>query len=170
MGTELAAFYLLRKIVVNTLKISYFNQGGLRLTDSPKNSILSFHLKIRNRLGFSSFEFQGFSSFEFQERQLLYKIDSQPQASADNTDPLSYPHWISTQVSCSLTCFMKAVSLIRKHYITSAKARLQSPAVSVKACVCVWLFIRVGSKTWLQSMLLSAIAQFHNLYQKLTKS
>lgn len=44
-----------------------------------------------------------------------------------------------------------------KHCITSAEARLHSPAVSVKARVCVLVFNCAGSKTWLQSMLLSAI-------------
>ena len=49
------------------------------------------------------------------------------------------------------------LKLRAKHYITSAEARLHSPAVLVKAWVCVLVFNCTGSKTWLQSMLLSAI-------------
>jgi len=41
--------------------------------------------------------------------------------------------------------------------MTSAKATLQSPVVSVKTWVCEWVFDREGSKTQLQSMLSSAI-------------
>ena len=38
-----------------------------------------------------------------------------------------------------------------------AKARLQSPVVSEKTWVCAWVFNRADSKTWLQSVLLSAL-------------
>ena len=41
------------------------------------------------------------------------------------------------------------------------KARLQSPAVSLKTWVCVGVFIRADTKSWLQSMLSSAIANSH---------
>ena len=46
-----------------------------------------------------------------------------------------------------------------KCYITSTTTRLQSPAASVKAWVCVWVFRRAGSKTCLQSTLLSAFGE-----------
>ena len=48
-----------------------------------------------------------------------------------------------------------------KHYITSAKTRLQSPVLSVKTWVCVWVFNRAGSKIRFQLMLLSAIGTRH---------